>query len=69
MKWVEIKEFCPEFGVPVIVYGERTTAIARLITVTTQMDGKWFEFYDGFTSNDKCWFTVTHWMPLPEPPK
>jgi len=69
MKWIDIKDDCPEFGVPVLVYGEKITAVARLITVTTQIEGQWFEFYEGFTSLEITWYTVSHWMPLPEPPK
>ena len=34
-----------------------------------QLKNDWFEDTYGWLSNHNGLFTVTHWMPLPEPPK
>lgn len=62
-KWIPVTERLPEEWVPVLVnskYGFITTAIYIGI------HGKWrFTQTHVFFEYD----SVTHWMPLPEPPK
>lgn len=59
-KWISVKERLPEEGEDVLVYlGEGIFEICW-----TLKDGFW-ETRDSYLDTD----AVTHWMPLPEPPK
>jgi hypothetical protein len=55
-KWIPVSERLPEYGQEVIVY---TGNILKPIVMTYTF---WNPEYD-------TWAHVTHWMPLPEPPK
>ena len=71
MEWISVEDRSPPYGDPVII------SIKGVVqNVTYILDGcddtrDWFEPY--FFDHDdvaKCWWNnVTHWMPLPEPPK
>lgn len=65
MNWIDIKTQHPPFDVPVLVFGEKTTKIASLEAVHIQKDRTDFDFT---IAGEKLWITVTHWMPLPNPP-
>ena len=59
-KWISVKERLPEVGEDVLAYlGEGIFGICWLLK-----DGYW-ETRDSFLYPDD----VTHWQPLPEPPK
>lgn len=59
-EWISVKERLPEEGEDVLAYlGEGIFGICWLLK-----DGYW-ETRDSFLYPDD----VTHWMPLPEPPK
>ena len=62
-KWIPCSERLPEAGMPVLIYGCRHRVTA---------------YYDNcknlfrLTENDNLYYIaeyVTHWMPLPEPPR
>jgi Protein of unknown function (DUF551) len=80
MEWINVKDELPEFEQPIIAlknnsnrlinwlcgYGNRVF-IGRLISCKiTKDDNKEYtwEFDDGY-----CFTDVSHWMPLPKPPK
>ena len=56
MKWIPVTERLPEYGQEVIVCSHRT--VLPLVFTTN--------FWDAEHDN---WQGITHWMPLPEPPK
>ena len=55
-RWIPVKERFPEYGQEVLVY---TGNILKPIVMEYTF---WRKDYD-------TWRHVTHWMPLPEPPK
>lgn len=61
--WIPVGEMLPEIGARVLVYCESKT-IRKHVTACTYMGGHF---------GSKQWSRhvrkVTHWMPLPEPPK
>lgn len=73
MEWISVKDRLPEFDKRVLALdASKEVAILRLHSVTGRKtaDGDsistdWYEQ----TSYDTYYENVTHWMPLPEPPK
>lgn len=70
-KWISVKERLPEDDVNVIVYAVSNnggyTIVVTFHTHTLyglNIEG-WASPWQYFTRN----YTITHWMPLPEPPK
>lgn len=58
-EWIATKDRLPEEGQSVLVhYVDGWMPIAFLI------NGKWYQ-----SGGETSWLSVTHWMPLPEPPK
>lgn len=55
-KWIPVTERLPECGQEVIVYS------GRLLKPTVFAYHFWNEGFDS-------WARITHWMPLPKPPK
>ena len=71
-KWVSVTERLPEILHTVIVSGRMKykweTDFFRFVDVATYSEGEFFEtFNDWYEGQDE--FEITHWMPLPEPPK
>jgi hypothetical protein len=72
-QWIPVSERLPDFKTKVLVYGGATPVWVN--GVKQPIPG----IYTGYTRGyDEGWFTwddfkviypVTHWMPLPEPPK
>lgn len=62
MEWISVKDRLPADDATYLVYGRNWYGIVVAIYYG---DGKWL------ASNDLTNITrfVTHWMPLPEPPK
>lgn len=60
--WISVKDEMPQDGVQVLVYSKH-----KWVAIGSTIKGyKVKRFYDG----DGCsWNSITHWMPLPEPPK
>ena len=59
MKWISVKERLPESSKNVLAY----KSYGQGYMVASYFDGKWFP-PDGIQFP-----VITHWMPLPEPPK
>ena len=62
-EWISVKDRLPEEKVNCIVYYQHAYR---------DNDGYWaigFCFYDGEKFRIDLLYKVTHWMPLPEPPK
>lgn len=69
MEWIKLEEKHPDFDVPVLVYGEYETSIAKLNTVSRSAIGVSFYFIEVTPCMTQALeITPTHWMPLPEPP-
>lgn len=58
MKWISVKDKLPEFEAEVIVYVKN-----QGIFFGAYADKVWWRTYTKISGQ------VTHWMPLPEPPK
>lgn len=68
-KWISVKDRLPELGEEVLVLGnEGSLEVRRLTLRKIHPDEKdphyWLDGWD-----ESADYTVTHWMPLPEPPK
>ena len=58
-KWISVEERLPEEKESVLVhYVDGWMPIAFLL------DGKWYQ-----SNGEMSWLSVTHWMPLPQPPE
>jgi hypothetical protein len=60
-KWIPVTERLPEYGEIVLAFGKRH-ATSGMFRGTTSKPNWWH--WKGNTYKD-----VSHWMPLPEPPK
>lgn len=72
MKWIPVSERLPDNNTPVLVYCENTTIQGGAVRHIGSLDSYGFWFLK--TKPDIASFPfhdwkVTHWMPLPEPPK
>jgi hypothetical protein len=70
-QWISVKDRLPEEDVAVLVYGQVLNDPPDVIGVRRRYNGDqdWkhtWESEDGFIYRED---DVTHWMPLPEPPK
>ena len=63
MEWVSVKDRMPEEGVSVIIW-DKQSVIPQIGSYMGNETGE--ELFSGYT---ECYVYVTHWMPLPEPPK
>ncbi len=59
MEWISVKDRLPEIGEPVIIY------YGRFVAEAMRNDNGVFVV----SCSDEEAEDVTHWMPLPEPPK
>jgi len=65
MEWISVKDGLPEIFVPVQIitdYGKQATAYLTDPKTPSYGWSDWMRPQHGYGS-------VTHWMPLPEPPK
>lgn len=62
-RWIPVSERLPEVEVNVLaaVYDASNSSVSMQI-LKHHGEGKWFFW-------DTCYYVVTHWMPLPEPPE
>lgn len=58
-QWISVKDRLPEAGQEVLILERFEDEPRHIISVSTY-DSKVF---------DDIWANVTHWMPIPEPPK
>lgn len=67
-KWVSMKDRYPETRYTVLVY---TPYHKNIWAATMHEDGNWYIWSPGGrVLLDQDWYgPITHWMPLPEPPK
>lgn len=63
MQWIDVKDKLPLDNERVIISCNEGICTARLLDEYWQMDPI------GSYATDGCIFDITHWMPLPEPPK
>lgn len=63
-KWISVKDRLPEPDTKVLVYGRNEYGV-YCITCHYSAHRKWL-YHNRTTAEGK---TITHWMPLPEPPK
>lgn len=61
-RWISVKERLPEKKQRVMVYTVQGTYRIGVFSFVGDKGAVWFKC-------DKSCITVTHWMPLPEPPK
>ena len=73
-RWISVEERLPEHGTDVLVLTAPGTlslgkncVVAEYIHPRMEKSGVFINFYAGY--DDKNILAVTHWMPLPEPPK
>ena len=65
-RWIPVTERLPEERHPVLVtYLGYNDKLPKSDMVAMCDDGDWYWYYD----ESKCKVAITHWMPLPEPPK
>lgn len=62
-RWVDVDDGFPEIGEPLLAY-YRGDVYHCWWDDSASMMGDWFDRKNGFIIEN-----VTHWMPLPEPPK
>ncbi len=62
MKWISVKDRLPKKGVRVLLYDYDEVVVGYLISSVYRHCFKACQF-------DEQFFHVTHWMPLPNPPK
>ncbi len=60
-KWIPVRHELPQDGVPVLVYVYMNDDIQKV----THRGNRWYSTWDNTTEI----VYVSHWMPLPEPPK
>lgn len=58
MEWISVNDRLPEYERPVLGYDSEI----EMVDIVNYISGKFFDL-DGIQTD------VTHWMPLPEPPK
>jgi len=70
-RWISVKDRLPEEGEEVLIFGQYLNDIPKILGVRSRYKGDqdWKYTWEGpdewvYREND-----VTHWMPLPEPPK
>ena len=71
MEWISVKDRLPEFNVDVLVYAVGKDD-DKVITITSYTNAKYGLGITGWITPWQYFFynySITHWMPLPEPPK
>jgi len=68
MEWISVKDILPKNGQVFLTYcssAERDWEVC----VCKMIDGKICDMGNDIWNEDYTFWDVTHWMPLPEPPK
>lgn len=72
MEWISIEERLPSQNVYVIVakFDHRPKVRMYFVDIAERIRDQWFDGKDGkeITGNWK-YGKITHWMPIPDPPK
>ena len=61
--WISVEDRLPEKNGVDLAYYDRT-CVSSVYYEKGRAQSEWTDDYEGY-----CDFDVTHWMPLPEPPK
>jgi hypothetical protein len=80
MKWINVKERLPKLNTPVLILGKPYENKPKMFAVAIwnfddwekpESSFDWFEIDEMFVDamSDYTDSNITHWMPLPEPPK
>lgn len=65
MQWISVKNRLPKYSQYVIVNSSETIPIFMARRISTNVNGEeWMVF-----GSCRRIYSITHWMPLPEPPK
>ena len=64
-KWISVKERLPKIYQPVICFGEPSRGGYAWTFCSYEGNHIWRFFFDGAENKS----IITHWLPLPEPPK
>lgn len=69
--WISVKDRLPEEGEEVLVFGQYLNDIPKVLGVKSRYKGDqdWKYTWEGSDEWVYREDDVTHWMPLPEPPK
>lgn len=65
IEWISVEDRLPEIAKMVLVYTKNGVIDTAWRTGFSIPQGKWDTYSGAIYGNDK----ITHWMPLPEPPK
>jgi hypothetical protein len=70
-RWISVKERLPEEGLEVLVYGKILNDISKALGVRARFRGdqEWKYTWESEDIHVYNQDDVTHWKPLPEPPK
>ena len=63
--WIDVKDKMPDGGERVLAYGPELGILSLCLHLN--IEGKWK--YTGYDKPVHYSHKITHWMPLPEPPK
>ena len=72
-KWVAISERLPEIGVDVLLFDSynqhiQEMKVGYLVETTTRQTANGIAVSCEWRGHE-CFINITHWMPLPQPPK
>lgn len=65
-EWVLVSESPKENGIYCVMVENHKNRKVKMRAYARYRNGRWLDLYDNW--ENRCWH-VTHWMPLPEPPK
>lgn len=65
MDWISVKERLPEGGQRVLTFGPIYRSVSEMLFI--KQPGKNYYYLDGGRLVEPTF--ITHWMPLPDPPK
>lgn len=65
MEWISVKNKMPRKGERVLAYGRNLGVLSLCLHLN--INNKWK--YTGWDKPFHCSNEITHWMPLPAPPK
>jgi len=68
MKWTKIEDGLPKFDEKVLLYCQRQSKGDRRIVIGNRCNDRYIDFQSWDFHEDEN-VKVTHWMPLPAPPK
>jgi hypothetical protein len=75
-KWIPVTERLPEVGEDVLIYAVgKSDDFSSVMAITDRIIFRLFTSSEGVEAWSSPWqyfmtnYEITHWMPLPEPPK